>query len=288
MVFIVGCPRSGTTWLQLLLARHPAVATIKETHLFEHFVGPALNRWDRLADDPRELGIASVMSRKEFVDRQRGLVAEVYDRVAGPETRLVVDKTPDHALWTDTVRSLFPKAKFVHLVRDPRDVTASLLAAGSSWGARWAPSTAYAAAWSWCEHVQGAREAREHASTYRELRYEDLYAAPEEEFEALLEWLKLDITPGLVADAVAETTVERMKAGEIEAPWDFADEPEGFVRKGGVGNWQTDLSRGQAAVVEFVCSGLMEEYGYRPQRSRRVPPPGFYIPWLRDQLVRWL
>ena len=39
LLFIVGSPRSGTTWLQLLLAGHPEVATRGETHLFEHFVG---------------------------------------------------------------------------------------------------------------------------------------------------------------------------------------------------------------------------------------------------------
>lgn len=286
LLFIVGCPRSGTTWLQLLLAQHPAVATINETHLFEHFVGPALDRWDELAEGPRELGIASVMERGEFVERQRAFAREVYDRVAGPGTRLVVDKTPDHALWLDAVSTCFPGARLLHLVRDPRDVAASLLAAGSSWGRGWAPGTAFEAAWTWCEHVRAARgaETETSAAAYRELRYEDLYERPERELTELLDWLSLEVPPDFVAEAVRETSVDRMRSGETDAPWDLDAEPEGFVRKGGTGNWRDELSRSQAAVVEYVCSDLMPAFGYRPRRSRTVPPPGFYLPWLRDQI----
>jgi hypothetical protein len=41
-VFLVGCPRSGTTWVQRLLACHPGIATGQESNLFEMYIGPQL------------------------------------------------------------------------------------------------------------------------------------------------------------------------------------------------------------------------------------------------------
>jgi hypothetical protein len=62
-VFVVGSPRSGTTWLQLLLAQHPAVATHQETHLFHNYLGP-LERAYRGGRDTaqlRDVGIHNVV-----------------------------------------------------------------------------------------------------------------------------------------------------------------------------------------------------------------------------------
>lgn len=288
LLFIVGAPRSGTTWLQLLFAQHAAVATEGETHLFEHFVGPALRNWDTLDEAPREMGPGLVMEREKFVERQRQFAREVYARTAGPDTRLVVDKTPGHALWIDEILTVFPEARVLHLVRDPRDVAASMMAASRGWGASWAPGTAFEAAWMWCEHVRGARTGTERASEARELRYEDLYERPAAELNALFSWLGLDASIGLVERAVEETRIDRLRDGDAEAPWDVEDEPDGFFRKGGAGNWRTDLARSQVAVIEYVCQDLMEEFGYRPTRRRTLPPLRFYGPWLRDQIAERL
>ena len=288
LLFVVGCARSGTTWLQLLLSAHPEVATIKESHLFDHFIGPALKSWDELAEDPRELGPGPVLSRDRFVALQRRFALEVFEGIRVPGTRVVVDKTPDHALWIDALLTVFPRARILHVVRDPRDVTASLLAAGADWGSHWAPDGAFEAAWRWRQHVEAAREADTRSDAFRELRYEDLCRATSSELRALYRWLGLSTGDGLVERAVEDATVDRMRSGRTAAPWDLASEPDGFVRKGGTGHWRDELTRGQVAVVEYVCRGLMPLYGYEPTRRRRVPPVVFYVPWLRDQILRRL
>ena len=45
MVFIVGAPRSGTTWLQRLLATHPRIRTGQESKLFRWYIAPQLRMW---------------------------------------------------------------------------------------------------------------------------------------------------------------------------------------------------------------------------------------------------
>lgn len=285
LLFVVGAPRSGTTWLQILLAQHPAVATRGETHLFEHFIGPAMRNWENLDGALREMGPSLVMDRDVFLEHQRKFAREVYARTAGSDTRLVVDKTPNHALWLAEILTIFPGARILHLVRDPRDVAASMMAASKGWGTSWAPGTAFEAAWRWCEHVRGATEGVERAEDAYVLRYEDLYASPERELEELFSWLELPISADRVERAVQETRIDRLREGDAEAPWDLKDEPEGFFRKGGAGNWQTDLVPSQVAVVEYVCQDLMEDFGYHPGRQRKIPPLRFYGPWLRDQIA---
>src|SRR5205085_953700 len=45
LLFVVGCPRSGTTWIQRLLATHPCVRTGQESDLFDLYIGPQLRTW---------------------------------------------------------------------------------------------------------------------------------------------------------------------------------------------------------------------------------------------------
>lgn len=289
-LFVVGCPRSGTTWLQLLLAQHRSVVTTKESHLFDGFLGPALRSWKVFADDPREVGLSSLLPHSEFVDRLRCFARDVLGRIAGQEDRaaVILDKTPDHALWCEALLTVFPEAWILHLVRDPRDVVASLIDAGKSWGSGWAPTSAYHAAWSWCEHVRAARSASALTERHREIRYEDLHADTETEIKGLLEWLSLDAPPEFARRAAAETQIERMRRGETRAPWDLAEEPAGFVRRGGAGGWRSELSRSDVRVVEYLCAPLMEDYGYETEHSSRLPPLQFFTPWLRDQLLNRL
>lgn len=288
LLFVVGCPRSGTTWLQLLLAQHPSVATTKESHLFDGFVGPALRNWDLFEADPRAVGPAPLISRDEFVERLRCFAGEALGRLVRDETELILDKTPDHALWCEALLTVFPEAWVLHLVRDPRDVVASLLDAGKSWGGGWAPTSAYHAAWSWCEHVRAARAASALTERHREIRYEDLHADTETEIKRLLAWLSLDAPTEFARRAAAETDIERMRRGETRAPWDLAEEPAGFVRRGGAGGWRSALSRSDVRVVEYLCAPLMEDYGYETEHSPWLPPLRFFPPWLRDQLLNRL
>ena len=288
LLFIVGSPRSGTTWLQLLLAHHPAVATVGETHLFDHFIGPALRNWNALDEAPREMGPGLVMARQEFVDHQRALAIRIYGGTARHGTRLVVDKTPDQALWWEEILTLFPGARILHMVRDPRDVAASMMAASRGWGASWAPGTAFEAAWMWCEHVRAASQAVGCALDGRTVRYEDVYKDPGLELSALFGWLGLDASVDLVERAVEETRIDRLQEGDSDAPWNLSEEPEGFFRKGGTGNWRDDLARSQSSVVEYVCEELMVEFGYEPDRRRQIPPLRFWVPWLRDQITERL
>ena len=145
LVFVVGAPRSGTTWLQRLLAAHPRVATGQESHLFSEFVGPQLRAWrkhERAAAVERGgVGPGCYHTEEEFLgilrDYMRRLLAPLLE--ARGTAELFVEKTPGHALYVAEIHELLPEARFIHIIRDARDVVVSLLTAAGSWGQGWAP-----------------------------------------------------------------------------------------------------------------------------------------------------
>src|SRR4051794_29788794 len=119
-IFIVGPARSGTSWLQTMLAEHPDIASPPETGLFVEFIGPMERAWQRhraqldmaLAQSTRMnvQGMATVVTAGDMVDWFRALYdvarRRVLDEKAGA-TRLL-EKTPDHAMFLDLMWKVAP------------------------------------------------------------------------------------------------------------------------------------------------------------------------------------
>lgn len=151
--FVVGCPRSGTTIVQSMLARHPAVYTLPETAFFERLHGNLAYRWGDVGAEPRrlrwrqKLGLTqrhmrdllavlhvqlSGRSHREapswFQDVLARQFMDLLDRTAAEAGRdMWLEKTPNHLLYITEIASVAPDARFVHVVRRGEDVLASLM-----------------------------------------------------------------------------------------------------------------------------------------------------------------
>jgi hypothetical protein len=148
-IFIVGCPRSGTTIVQAMLARHPQVLTLPETALFERLYGELAARWGDhgVSSRPRaalRLGFARRGGRRALNQLQRKLGAGGAPaplRMAACIERFVqmldglaieagrdrwIEKTPNHLLYIAEIERHIPEARFVHVIRPGLDVLASI------------------------------------------------------------------------------------------------------------------------------------------------------------------
>ena len=126
MLFVVGARRSGTLWLQRMIAAHPAVASIpSETYLFSYGISQVFERIQHgMISSPR---VASVYAdREQVVAAARGLCDAIFVSSIGPEDRLLVERTPWHAQHLGLIAEIYPDARVLHIVRDGRDVTRSL------------------------------------------------------------------------------------------------------------------------------------------------------------------
>mgnify|MGYP006278674753 CR=1 FL=1 len=264
-VFILGAPRSGTTWTQLLLSQHPEVTTCPESHLLDGYLAPLHDRvrWER---DRDMTGLTSVLAPGEVDDLLHGFAESVLESITSRSsagTRVFVEKTPQNALYPDLLAEHFPDANFLHVIRDPRDVVASLLAASRTWASEWAPSGPVGAANLWVRHVRGVRRLRHDARSYREIRFEDLKTDTEAELAKLHEWLDLPSDAAGRRGTVQACGLDRLR----RAPEEFEALPEKvhrnaarFFRKGE--SKKRALTASERGAVERIADKYMEELGY--------------------------
>jgi hypothetical protein len=113
VVFIVGSPRSGTTILGEVLGRHPDIINWYEPYfVWDWHVG-------NLDTDVRTEGQATDATRR-FIRRE----FDLFLRKAGK--KMIVEKTPENSFKIPFLHAVFPNAKWIHIVRDGRDVTLSI------------------------------------------------------------------------------------------------------------------------------------------------------------------
>ncbi len=296
-IFVVGCPRSGTTLLALMLHSHSRIAIPPETR----FLLDVYRERDRFGDltkrrNRRVLALA-IVRRRGSKFRHLGLRRREVQRaiVAGPPTvgsalgtvyRAYAarfgkerwgDKMPTYFRNIDTIRTLFPDAQFVHLVRDGRDCVASLKR--MDWWEQ-GPLDAMAL---WTHAIDCCRRASRKlpADTFYEVRYERLVADPRRELESLCDFLGEQFEESMLTPQVA--------AGELpprqREGWHANTQNE--VTTARVGGYVDGLTPAELRLMEMVDGGRLRRLGYDVPEGRRAPGPvllaryGFKIWWLR-------
>src|ERR1019366_4487992 len=96
LVFLVGSPRSGTTWPQLLLDRSPAIATVPETQLFSQYMRSMVEQWNDDRVTGRPIGLTKLLGDEEFRGLLRSTSAFVFAKIAQSKSSatVVLEKTP--------------------------------------------------------------------------------------------------------------------------------------------------------------------------------------------------
>jgi hypothetical protein len=239
LVFVVGSPRSGTSFTGQALGSQPGYVDLDE-------VTPLKAAIPRLVDAPDAARqVRRILERVRTLGLVRGLRG--------------VEQTPEVSYVIGAALAAYPEASAVHVIRDGRDVVCSLLERGWLGGARggaddakqaygaharfWVEperreefeqvSEARRAAWAWRRYVTAARAVPERTV---ELRYE-----------------------ALVADPAAEGDRIAAALGSPAEPLRLAF---GQVHDGSLGRWRRDLTPEQLRDVEAEAGELLAELGY--------------------------
>jgi LPS sulfotransferase NodH len=242
LVVIVGCGRSGTTWLEEMWLSHPDVGGLSghESWLFHQ----TRHLWREFGrqDEP---GLSAWLDRDAFVRAIRrycdGVFAAAADRHA-PGCRFFVEKTPVHSERLAEIAASYPDAWVVHLLRDGRDVARSI----SQVPFFNMPDPGDAAA-VWARVVTTVHADAAAVPRFREVRYEALVADPVGVMTELAEWVGLDVDDGW-RDALAAVAAQRVSTHA------------GTATATGAGSWRA-LGRRDLAVVydragrELVAEG---------------------------------
>ncbi len=279
-LFIVGCPRSGTTLLQRIVDAHPLIAITPETHwipsyykklirksagaqVTRRFIAKLVryHRFPQLGVGQPEL--EEMLPSGQPVSYAR-FVSALFDRYGRKTGRpLVGDKTPGYARSIRLLHALWPQAKFVHMIRDGRDVCLSavhwtkpgkLLLRCATW--KEDPVTTAALWWEW--HVRLGREDGRllGQELYYEIRYESLVAQPADACKQLCAFLGVPYR-----ETMLRFHERRPRTDQAEHPWQPI--------RAGLRDWRSQMPAADTERFEAAAGDLLEELGY----ARAVPQP---------------
>jgi hypothetical protein len=288
-VFVLGCPRSGTTLLyHMLLSAGDFVVYRAESHVFSVLeprfgdLGREANRLKLLDEwQKTELFQRTGLERDEVRDEVRRncrnggdflrIVMEAMARRQG--VKRWADCTPEHLLYLKEIKRAIPQAIIVHIIRDGRDVALSLEKQAwirpLPWDHR---NTLEAAAmyWQWLV-LKGREQGRNLGPDYKEVRYEDLVGSPGEVLKELGDFIEQDLD---------YDKIERVAIGSVSEPnSSFAHEMKAGASP--VGRWKTALTARQQERVDALLGETLRELGYSPD-DRGAPARADSLVWKRS------
>lgn len=261
-IFILGAPRSGTSLLRVMLNRHPAIALCDETYYF-YYVYSRRHAFGDLRDiSARRHAVSEYLGTSRV--QTLGLNADTlshallrngtrYDTlfltlmqsyaVANGKTRYG-EKTPQHSQYVETLLNWYPNCRVIHIVRDPRDVAASLMRMP------WASDNVLTNARTW-RTDNSYLERVSQRENYLCVRYESLVQEPARELARICSFVGETYSPAML-DA---------NEGVVNHAWWFqrALQP---VTKDRIEVWRQQLSPHQIALVEMVAGEMLHTFGY--------------------------
>jgi len=251
LFFVVGCQKSGTTWLQRLLDGHPELVCQGEgmlASLLRPLLGQAIKGFNQ-KQAQRNQQLHESTDHLAFDDAQfdhliRTAAGRLFSQWEGVEqARAVGEKTPEHTLCLETLDRLFPGMKVVHIIRDGRDAAISgwfhnLRKGEAEFRQRFpdlASYVAYFARHHWVGYIERARRFGEaYPQRYVELRYESLHHDAAGELRKALELLGVNGSDDAVQQCIDAGRFEKLSGGRQQGQEDRGS----FFRSGRTGDWR--------------------------------------------------
>lgn len=303
--FVVGATRSGTTLLRLMLDAHPEIAIPSETHFIPELISArekhgasreqmlelltSHRRWGDFTIEPGEL--AERWAQIEPLSGPEAVRAffHLYADKQGKHGARWGDKTPGYVKSMREIQDYLPEARFIHLIRDGRDVALSVLK--QSWG----PQSIEAAAEKWRSRVNRGRSQAPYLGYYIEVKFEDLVLETERELRRICEFIEVPFDERMLGyHLTAEQRLqEKARAlprvhGEAQsAEKRLASHAKTFEPPNPemIGTWRQRMSPADRAAYEALAGDLLAELGYdaeapngagkvhEPRRGPRLPRP---------------
>jgi hypothetical protein len=251
-IIIYGAPRSGTTYVQMILNHQPDLFISLEIRLFAwlHRTLKVTSQQEEFLFQDREKVVAHF--RAAYPD----LVRDFYRKLA-PRARYWGDKNPHYASSVnrgclETIVELFPGARFIHVIRDGRDVACSLVRK------RWAKFDA--AHQLWIDHIDigTAFGATQTPKTYFELRYEELVRDDVAMMQRVFDFLDIEMDPG-----VKDACLRQQDKRTIVASGATRDLSRGVAAS----EWSTTFTPPQQRQSLELVGKHLVKYGYETEES---------------------
>jgi hypothetical protein len=277
--FIVGVGRSGTTLLRLMLDAHPDLAIPAETH----FVPALIEVAGRTGDPDRVLEVLADAETWPNLGLDLDAVAQALAEApvtpasavravfrlyaAGQGKPRWGDKTPPYRAFMTAIARALPEARFIHIIRDGRDVALSYR------GLWFGPGDDIEAqAHFWTAQIEHARIQAQSLPFYMELKFEDLVTRPEIELDRVCRFLDLPFANAMLgySDRAQQRLAEYVQPfglqGQAHIPLErfvaIHDRTQGPPDPARIGRWRAGMSTAELRRYEQIAGPALNALGY--------------------------
>ncbi len=248
-VFVVGEWRSGTTLMRVMLDSHKNICCGPET---QFIVQPGLEEFHNTFTDRWFFRIKEFGYQKDIVDKMIAAMIDefftTYQLQKGKKRW--ADKTPQGVLKLDYLLRLFPRAQFIHMIRDGRDVACSAMKK------KWGPKTIEDAAHHWILCIEKAKAfSQKHPEKIFEVRYETLVHTPEQIMREVLRFLGEPWDPHVLNH---HSTNHDLALG-LESS---AEQVQQAVYTSSIGIWKKELPEKDRDLFHSIAGRTLQELDY--------------------------
>ena len=270
--FIIGSGRSGNTLLRSILSGNSDISippesyripfAIKKFHIFnnrdwEDIVPQVLKEFEDCKEFYTwEIDITDAQKRLENIADSKRTLSNIFDELFctytekhSPGSKIWGDKTPMNTLYLDWIGTVFPRSKFIHIIRDGRDVASSYLKMERY-------DTILEAANRWINSIESAQSfGSKIKENYIEIRYEELVTKPEEVIKDTCDFLDIDYDSKML-----DHTKQVKKLGDTDK--EHHSNLSKPISSDSVGKWRNNLSESNQESITKLLHKHLQRLGY--------------------------
>jgi len=269
-IFIAGSVRSGTALLQLLLNAHPNIAIFGELHYFDQILQLKHSVSPLTSDEGFDsfLSLVKNVDNYQYIPDAENFFTVIKEKFKNSETRTSEaffrcvleeyaesqgakrfgEKTPTNIRYLEQLVHIFPHAKIIHIIRDPRDVVASSITMP------WTANDAVINAYKWKCDIIYSQTFLNRTESYMELRYEDLVHETEDQLKRICSFIGEDYDSRMLEFYKTSQTYVKNE------PW--KETTQSPINRSAIKRWSRDLSAPQVFLVEKIVGSFMERFRY--------------------------
>jgi hypothetical protein len=281
-VFVLGCPRSGTTLLYYMILSSGNFAIYREeSHVFNEIVPKFGNLASRKSREKlMKRWLESMLFKKTGLDAraiEKKILEECHS--GGDFLRIVMeetarkqnverwaDTTPEHLLYIPAIKEAFPEALIIHSIRDGRDVALSMDKLNWLRPYRWDKQNSlmvHGLYWEWIVR-HGRTDGRRFGGDYMEIHFEDLMTHPTETLAGIGRFIEHELD---------YEKIRKVGLGSVGSPnTSFRGEVSGG-QFSPIGRWKQSFSPRQLERFEGMVGPFLEELGYSLATSGSASRP---------------
>ncbi|MBT8351911.1 MAG: sulfotransferase [Deltaproteobacteria bacterium] len=270
-VFIVGMPRSGTTLIQGILCNTREYFPMPETHFF---VWATYGLPEENINKAERKSIQNILLRKsrikldkglpEYLTTTKGIFEHVIDQFNPEGRRTFLEKTPRHIFFYSKILEYYPDAKFICMVREPKNMISSQLTTSPQ-----RTKSVIRLSLFYNKIAAAIMKIRKNNNTFL-IKYEDLTIETEPILRHTCEFLNISFDSKLVDNVAAPVGIvsehEYWKSKNIEA---------GKIKKNNPDKWKEAIDNNQENLVNFITKSYAAQFGYTLENDLNAVFKGF-------------